>query len=39
MESNKNQEINGIKEEEGENQALPNKEEEQNIMKKFKLLI
>ena len=35
MESNKNQEINGIKEEEGENQALPNKEEEQNIMKKF----
>jgi len=35
MESNKNQEINGIKEEKGKNQALPNKEEEQNIMKKF----
>ena len=35
MESDKNQEITGIKEEEGENQALPNKEEEQNIMKKF----
>ena len=35
MESNKNQEINRIKEEKGENQALPNKEDEQNIMKKF----
>ena len=35
MESNKKQEINRIKEEKGENQALPNKDEEQNIMKKF----